>query len=111
MGLDITIKIERPVFCPHCGEVVDWKTVKDVDSCGQAWFNYLESIGYYVSPETMKKTGAKDKYGQDVVLRNDQIKQMEKFLKDNDVYYGYTIYAAIRVAQIDGHSVVINADW
>lgn len=111
MGLDITVRVEQPVFCPHCGEVVDWETVKDVDFCGQVWFNYLESIGYYVSPEIMKKTGAKDKYGQDVVLRNDQIKMMESFLMHNSVYYGDTIYEAIRDVVKDGHSVVINADW
>lgn len=58
-----------------------------------------------------KKTGKQDKYGKDVILTNDQIKMMISFLMNNDVFYGDTIYKAIRDVVKDGYSVVINADW
>lgn len=111
MGLDVTVRIERPVFCPHCGEVVDWKAAKKVESFGRVWFDYLEFIGYYIPYEIMQKTGKQDKYGQDVVLTNDQIKMMKSFLMHNDVPYGNIIYEAIRDVVKDSHGVVINADW
>lgn len=34
MGLDIRIYQMRPVCCPHCGELVTYKTVDAVDGSG-----------------------------------------------------------------------------
>ena len=110
MGLDITIKIQSPTICPHCGEVVDWETIKEIDSNGRVWYDYLESVGYYV-PYEKRMNGVKDKYGQDVVLTNEQAERLEEYVKTHDMYYKYTIWAAIKTAQAYDSRIVINANW
>ena len=47
MGLDIRIYQMRPVCCPHCGELVTYKTVDAVDGSGSVWYEFLASVGYY----------------------------------------------------------------
>ena len=47
MGLDITISRAKPIYCPHCGELVTYRDVDTVDGGGSSWYEFLESIGYY----------------------------------------------------------------
>ena len=47
MGLDIRIIRAKPIYCPHCGELVTYRAVDTVDGGGSCWYEYLESIGYY----------------------------------------------------------------
>lgn len=47
MGLDIRISRAKPIYCPHCGELVTYRAVDTVDGDGSSWYEFLESIGYY----------------------------------------------------------------
>lgn len=47
MGLDIRISRAKPIYCPHCGELVTYLAVDTVDGDGSSWYEFLESIGYY----------------------------------------------------------------
>ena len=47
MGLDIRISRAKPIYCPHCGELVTYRAVDTVDGGGSSWYEFLESIGYY----------------------------------------------------------------
>lgn len=112
MSLDITVKVQRPIICPHCGDIVDYETIKETNSGGSVWYNYLESVGYYVPFEKkLNGAGVEDKYGEDMILSEAQIELMKKYIQGHDIYYGNTIFNTISEAQIDGDDVVINADW
>ena len=106
MGLDITISRAKPVYCPHCGELITYKSVEDADSNGRVWYEFLESIGYYNSDDS-------DMYGQDMVLDDEKLNKLIGFVNRclKDGYKFYHIKYLIEEARIDGDKIVINADW
>ena len=109
MSLDITIKERKEFRCPDCGRLV---TTQDIDaecSGGRVWYNFLEPIGYYVPYE--KRTKENDWYGNDMVLTEEQAKQLADFVSDNQPYYTKSIYGLVTRALLHGNKVVINADW
>ena len=109
MSLDITIKERKEFRCPDCGRLV---TTQDIDaecSGGRVWYNFLEPIGYYVPYE--KRTEENDWYGKDMVLTEEQEKQLADFVSDNQPYYAKSIYGLVARALMRGNKVVINADW
>lgn len=77
MGLDITVMERRDVRCPHCGEVITTVDVASTDSGGSLWYDFLERLGYYVPYE--KRTKENDWYGKDMVLDNEQAKQLADY--------------------------------
>ena len=109
MSLDITIKERKEFHCPDCGRLV---TTQDIDaecSGGRVWYNFLEPIGYYVPYE--KRTEENDWYGEDMVLTEEQAKQLAQFVSDyQPTYYDY-IEVLVARALLHGNKVVINADW
>lgn len=110
MGLDIHFKAQSPIVCPHCGEIVDYKTTEEVNSGGRVWYNFLENIGYYVSDEE-EMNGKFSKYGEDMVLSINQIKILRKFLKVQDIYEKRDIDCMALKALKGGQSIIVNADW
>ena len=109
MSLDITIKERQEFRCPDCGRLV---TTQDIDaecSGGRVWYNFLEPIGYYVPYE--KRTEENDWYGEDMVLTEEQAKQLADFVSDNLPYNWVAINNLIASAILHGNKVVINADW
>ena len=109
MGLDITIKERKEFRCPDCGRLV---TTLDIDaecSGGRVWYEFLEPIGYYVPYE--KRTKENDWYGKDMVLTEEQEKQLADFVSDNLPYQWVAINNLIASAMLHGNKVVINADW
>ena len=109
MGLDITATKRRKITCPKCGEVVDYKDVKSVDSGGSAWYEFLEPIGYYVTYE--RRTEENDWYGKDMVLSCEQALKMRDFIERYKPYDGKNISSLIAEALLEGDDIVINADW
>ena len=109
MSLDITIKERKEFRCPDCGRLVTTQDVDAEDSGGRVWYDFLEPIGYYVPCEN--RTEENDWYGKDMVLTEEQAKQLEQFVYD----YQPTDYGDIEVlvarALLHGNKVVINADW
>ena len=109
MSLDITIKERKEFRCPDCGRLV---TTQDIDaecSGGRVWYGFLESVGYYVPYEA--RTEENDWYGKDMVLTEEQAKQLAAFVSENKPYNANSIYGLVARALLHGNKVVINADW
>ena len=109
MGLDITIKERKEFHCPECGRLVTTQDIGEECSGGRVWYNFLEPIGYYVPYE--KQTEENDWYGLDMVLSEEQVKQLADFVSDNLPYHWVAINNLIASAMLHGNKVVINADW
>ena len=109
MSLDITIKERKEFRCPDCGRLVTTRDVGEADSGGRAWYNFLEQIGYYVPYE--KRTEENDWYGEDMVLTEEQAKQLVDFVSDNHPYNTRNVDRLVARALLHGNKVVINADW
>lgn len=84
MGLDITVMERKAVRCPHCGEVINTVDVASTDSGGRLWYDFLERLDYYVPYE--KRTKENDWYGKDMVLDNEQAKQLVDYAVKKEVY-------------------------
>lgn len=109
MGLDITVMERKAVRCPHCGEVVNTVDVSGTDSSGSLWYDFLERLGYYVPYE--KRTEKNDWYGKDMVLDNEQAKQLVDYAVKKEVYNWDGVERVVTEALAHGNKVVINADW
>ena len=113
MGLDIRISRDKPIYCPHCGELVTYRAVDTVDGGGSSWYEFLESIGYY-KPYVKGQPYPRSMYGKDLELSDEQIDKLEKFVAESDFCTSYPmikILNFIESARIDGDKIVINADW
>ena len=104
MGLDITVMERKDVRCPHCGEVI---TTVDVSS--SLWYDFLEKLGYYVPYE--KRTKENDWYGKDMVLDNEQAKQLADYAVKKEVYNWDGVESVVATALMHENKVVINANW
>ena len=109
MSLDITIKERKELRCPDCGRLVTTQDIDEVSSSGRVWYDFLESVGYYVPYE--KRTEENDWYGEDMVLNEEQAKQLADFVSDNPLYNDQNIECLVARAILHGNKVVINADW
>lgn len=99
----------RDVRCPHCGEVINTVEVDGTDSGGSLWYDFLEKLGYYVPYE--KRTEKNDWYGKDMVLDNEQAKQLVDYAVKKEVYNWDGVERVVAEALAHGNKVVINADW
>lgn len=109
MGLDITVMEYKDIHCPRCGEVVNTVEVYGTDSNGSLWYDFLERLGYYVPCE--KRTEKNDWYGKDMVLDNEQAKQLVDYAVKKEVYNWDGVERVVTEALAHGNKVVINADW
>ena len=113
MGLDIRISRAKPIYCPHCGELVTYRAVDTVDGGGSWWYAYLESIGYY-NPYVKGQPYSQPMYGKDMALNDEQVDGLIKFVKQPDfgsLLQMKQVLWLIESARIDGDKIVINADW
>ena len=113
MGLDIRISRAKPIYCPHCGELVTYRAVDTVDGGGSWWYAYLESIGYY-KPYVEGQPYSQPMYGKDMALNDEQVDGLIKFVKQPDfgsLLQMKQVLWLIESARIDGDKIVINADW
>ena len=109
MSLDITIKERKEFRCPGCGLLV---TTQDVDaecSSGRVWYDFLESVGYYVEGDNLAEEN--DWYGEDMVLTEAHAKQLADFVSENHPYNYRDIELLVVRTLMRGDKVVINADW
>ena len=109
MGLNITIKEQKEFRCPDCGRLVTAQNVYVERSSGQVWYDFLESIGYYAQGDN--QTEENDWYGEDMVLTEEQAKQLADFISENKPYNAHDIECLVARALLHGNKVVINADW
>ena len=109
MSLDITIKERKEFRCPDCGRLVTTQDINEECSSGRVWYDFLESVGYYVPYE--RRTEENDWYGDDMVLTEEQAQQLADFISEYQPYYTTSIYGLVTRALLHGNKVVINADW
>lgn len=113
MGLDIRISRVKPIYCPHCGELVTYRAVDTVDGGGSWWYEFLESIDYY-KPYVKGQPYSQSMYGKDLVLNDEQVVELSKFFNRPDFDGMWQMDSTSRLiesARIDGDKIVINADW
>ena len=108
MSLDITIKEQKELRCPNCGLLVTTQDVGAECSNGRVWYDFLESVGYYVECDNL--TEENDWYGKDMVLTEEQAKQLADFVSDNQPYNALDVECLVARALMWGNKVVINAD-
>ena len=109
MGLDITIKERKEFRCPDCGRLVTTQDIGAECSGGRVWYDFLQCVDYYVEDDNL--TEEKDWYGEDMVLTEEQAKQLADFVSDNQPYDARDVECLIARALLHGNKVVINADW
>ena len=106
MSLDITIKERKEFRCPDCGRLVTTQNIGAECSGGKVWYDFLERVGYY------SEDGEQfDWYGEDMVLTEEQEKQLADFVSDNQPYNARNIECLVARSFMRGSKVVINADW
>ena len=107
MGLDIRISRANPIYCPHCGELVTYKPMESIDSCGRRWYEFLEYVKYY-KPYLIEQ----DMYGEDMTLSKEQVNELIKFIDRNpELYMAQDIYRMVETARVHDDAIIINADW
>ena len=109
MSLDITIKERKEFRCPDCGRLVMEQDIYAEDSGGRVWYDFLESVGYYAEGDNM--TEENDWYGRDMVLTEEQAKQLAEFVSENKPYNAMDVECLVARALMRGNKVVINANW
>ena len=109
MSLDITIKERKEFRCPDCGRLVTTQDIDAEGSSGRVWYDFLQGVGYYV--ECDNPTEENDWYGEDMVLTEEQAKQLADFVCDNQPYNARDVECLVARALLHGNKVVINADW
>ena len=109
MGLDITISERKEHRCPNCGTLVGHTDVASTDSGGRLWYDFLERLGYYVPYE--KRTEKNDWYCKDMVLDNEQAKQLADYVVKKEVYNWDGVERVVAMALMHENKVVINANW
>ena len=109
MSLDITIKERKEFYCPDCGRLVTTQDIDEECSCGRVWYDFLQGVGYYVEDDN--PTEENDWYGKDMVLTEEQAKQLADFVSDNQPYNYMDVEGLVARALLHGNKVVINADW
>ena len=109
MSLDITIKERKEFRCPECGRLVTTSDIYAEWSSGRVWYDFLKGVGYYVEDDNL--TEEEDWYGKDMVLNEEQEKQLADFVSDNQPYNYMDVEGLVARALLRGNKVVINADW
>lgn len=109
MGLDITISERKEYRCPNCGIPVGHTDIASIDSGGRLWYDFLEKLGYYVPYE--KRTKEYDWHGKDMVLDNEQAKQLADYAVKKKVYNWDDVERVVATALMHENKVVINANW
>ena len=109
MSLDITIKERKEFHCPDCGRLVTTQDIDAEDSGGRIWYDFLESVGYYVPYEN--RNDENDWYGKDMVLTEEQAKRLADFVSEYQPYKAQYVECLVARSLMRGNKVVINADW
>ena len=109
MSLDITIKERKEFRCPDCGRLVMEQDIGLECSSGRVWYDFLQGVGYYVEDDNPPEEN--DWYGEDMVLTEEQAKQLADFVSDNQPYDALNVECLVARALMRGNKVVINADW
>lgn len=109
MGLDITISERKEYRCPNCGISVGYTDIASTDSGGRAWYEFLENVGYCVPYD--KRTEEKDWNCLDMVLNNEQAKQLADYAVKKEVYNWDGVERVVATALMHENKVVINANW
>ena len=106
---DIMISERKEYRCPNCGISVGYTDIASTDSGGRAWYEFLENVGYCVPYD--KRTEEKDWNCLDMVLDNEQAKQLADYAVKKEVYNWDGVERVVATALMHENKVVINANW
>lgn len=106
---DIMISERKEYRCPNCGIPVGHIDIASTDSGGFVWYEFLKNIGYYVPYG--KRTEEKNGNGWDMVLDNEQAKQLINYAVKKEVYNWGGVERVVATALMHENKVVINAAW
>ena len=109
MSLDIIIKERKEFRCPDCGRLVTTQDIDEEYSSGRVWYDFLESVGYYVPYE--RRAEENDWYGEDMVLTEEQAQRLADFVSVYQPYNAQKVECLVERALIRENKVVINANW
>ena len=109
MSLDITIREQQEIHCHDCGRLVTTQDIGAECSGGREWYDFLQGVGYYVEGDN--PTEENDWYGKDMVLTEEQAKQLVDFVSDNQPYNALYVECLVARVLIRVNKVVINAYW
>ena len=109
MSLDITIREQQEFHCPDCGRLVTTQDIGAECSSGRVWYDFLQGVGYYVEGDNPNEEH--DWYGEDMVLTEEQEKQLADFVSENQPYNARDVECLVARALMRDNKVVINADW
>lgn len=109
MSLDITIKEQKEFRCSDCGRLVATQDIDEECSSGRVWYDFLQGVGYY--DEGYNLTEENNWYGKDMVLTEEQAKQLANFVSENTPYNARDVECLVAMALLHGNKVVINANW
>ena len=109
MSLDITIKERKEFRCQDCGRLVATWDITEEHSDYRVWYDFLKSVGYYVEDDN--PTEENDWCGKDMILTEEQAKQLADFVSNNHPYNYHDIELLVVRTLMNGNKVVINADW
>ena len=108
MSLDITIKERQEFRCPDCGRLVTTQDIGAECSGGRAWYDFLESVGYYATHVELEYDAW---YGEDMVLTEEQAQRLADFISEYQPYNARDVECLVARSLLHGNKVVINADW
>lgn len=109
MSLDIEFTRSRNIVCPKCGDIIETLVVESSASGGRVWYEFLESLGYYVPYD--QRTEENDWYGKDMILTEEQVKEAIRFVRTHEISREGSILKLLVDAIMFNHTVVVNADW
>lgn len=109
MSLDIAIKERKEFRCADCGRLVGTWDITEECSDGRVWYIFLKGVGYYVEDDN--STEKNNWYGKDMLLTEEQAKQLADFVSENKPYNARDVECLVARALMRGNKVVINADW
>lgn len=111
MSVDVRVSAERPIKCPHCGEIVHYITIIDETSGGDIWLKFLENIGYYAPYDEALGDRNWPHYAETMILTDDQVKKLLKFLKNDKVPNNDSVWSVVNHALKNNDKVGVFAIW
>ena len=113
---------DKTSTCLECGKPIEQNPGRKKkkfcsDKCRMLWWNsHSEEVNRKANYSCTcafcgKRTEENDWYGKDMVLTEEQAKQLADFVSDNQPYNARDVECLVARALLHGNKVVINADW
>lgn len=99
MGVSINVMTAK-ILKSDSGEFIGLKYPMYYDNGGNCFMKFISDIGY-----------GDDQYGKHIILTEDQVDLLIRFLGKNCIYDYDGMLSGINRARMNGESVFFEADW